>query len=126
MFPRAWLRKKGYDDRRINHIANITLVDDFLNKRVIKAQTPGVSIRQFQRENEQLKRTLATHLIGNPETFGILENDYDIFFRRRCRRLSAELRKRILPAEADEVMSASPASETADSLALEEEAESEA
>ena len=27
-------------------IANITLVDDFLNKRVIKAQTPGTYLRK--------------------------------------------------------------------------------
>lgn len=125
-FPRAWLKKRGYDDWRINHIANITLVDDFLNKRVIKAQAPAVYIRQFQRENEQLQRALATHLIGKLEAFGILDNDYELFFRRRCRKLSVELNKLILPADADDCMSAAPASETADSLAAEEDAESEA
>jgi hypothetical protein len=124
-FPRAWLKKKGYDDRHINHIANITLVDDFLNKRVIKAQAPGTYIRQFQKENEQLERTLATHLIGKPDSFGILGNDYDLFFRRRCKRLSSELRKRILPAESDELMAATPASETVDSMTSDEESPSE-
>lgn len=125
-FPRAWLKKKGYDDRHINHIANITLVDDFLNKRVIRAQAPGTYIRQFQKENEQLERTLATHLIGKPDAFGILDNDYDLFFRRRCKRLSAELRKRILPTESDDLMSAAPASETGDSMAPDDESASEA
>ena len=41
---------------------------------MIKAQAPGTYIRQFQKENEQLERTLATHLIGKPEAFGILDN----------------------------------------------------
>lgn len=40
--------------------------------------------------------------------FGILDNDYDVFFRRRCRKLSAELNKLILPAEADDFMSPAP------------------
>jgi hypothetical protein len=55
-------------------------------------------------------------MIGKPEAFGILDNDYDVFFRRRCGRLSAELRKRILPTESDELMPATPAAETVDSL----------
>ena len=121
-FPKAWLKKKGYDDRRINHIANITLVDDFLNKRVIKAQAPGAYIRQFRRENEQLDRTLAGHLIGKPESFGILDDDYDVFFRKRCRRFSSELQRHVLPAEADGRMTATPASETADDLSVEDDA----
>lgn len=113
-FPKSWAKKKGYEDRRVNHIANITLVDDFLNKRIIRAQAPATYIRAFMRENEQLKRTLSTHLIGNPETWGILENDYDLFFRKRCQKLGAELKKRILPALADEQMIAVRAEETED------------
>ena len=76
-FPKSWLKKKGYSDREINHIANITLVDDYLNKRVIQAQAPASYIKSCNRENEQLVRTLASHLIGKPETWGILDNDYE-------------------------------------------------
>jgi hypothetical protein len=39
-FPKSWLEKQGEDGGRINHVANITLVDDFLNKRLIRAQSP--------------------------------------------------------------------------------------
>ena len=120
------MKKKGYDDWKINHIANITLVDDFLNKRVIKAQAPGKYIRQFQRENEHLERALASHLIGKPDSFGILDDDYDAFFRKRCRKFSGELQKRILPAEPDDRMTATPASETANAWIAEDEAEREA
>lgn len=34
-FPRAFLRKQGKEEFYINHILNITIVDDFLNKRKI-------------------------------------------------------------------------------------------
>lgn len=123
-FPKSWLKKKGYSDREINHIANITLVDDYLNKRVIQAQAPGTYIKKCIEENEQLNRTLATHLIGKPETWGILDNDYDLFFSKRCRKLSSELNKLILPADVDSRMTATPASDTIDAWATtEEEAE---
>ena len=116
-FPKSWLKKKGYLDRKINHIANITLVDDYLNKRVIQAQPPGTYVKSCYHENEQLDRTLASHLIGKPETWGILENDYEVFFRKRCRKLSSELNKLIIPTESDSRMTATPASETDESLA---------
>jgi hypothetical protein len=34
-FPRAYLRRQGYKDWQANHVANITIVDDYLNKRKI-------------------------------------------------------------------------------------------
>ena len=36
-FPRAYLKKRGEEAWSINHVANITIVDDYLNKREIKA-----------------------------------------------------------------------------------------
>jgi hypothetical protein len=112
-FPKSVLKKWGVDDQRSNHIANITLVDDFLNKRVIMAQTPSVYIKKFYKENEHLDRTLATHLIGKPEQFGILANDYDKFFVKRCQRLSRELQKLILPSQVDERLPADSARDMA-------------
>jgi len=120
-FPKAWLKKKGYNDRRINHIANITLVDDYLNKRIIKAQAPMAYIRQFRKENQLLERTLATHLIGKPESWGITSNDYDLFFSRRCRKISQELKKLIMPDEIDSRLSAVQADETVEMWAEENE-----
>jgi len=119
-FPKAWLKKKGYTDRQINHIANITLVDDFLNKKVIQAKAPRDYIRQCAKENERIVRTLGTHLIGDPETWGIMSNDYDVFFRKRCQKLSKELSKLILPADVDTALVAVPATETVDEFTVEE------
>jgi hypothetical protein len=112
-FPKSVLKKWGVEDRWANHIANITLVDDYLNKRVIMAQTPATYIKKFARENEHLERTLATHLIGKPDQFGILENNYDKFFAKRCQRFSKELQKLILPNQVDERLPADSAVDTA-------------
>jgi hypothetical protein len=111
-FPRSVLKKWGVEDHWANHIANITLVDDYLNKRVIKAQKPSVYIKKFAKDNDQLEKTLATHLIGKPEAFGILEDDYDKFFAKRCQRLSRELQKLIIPDEVDDRMRPDSATET--------------
>ncbi len=125
LLPKSWLKKRGFEDRRINHIANITLVDEVDNKREIRAKSPGTYIREFRTQNEQLDRALATHLIGKPESFGIMDDDYDVFFRKRCRRLSRELTKRILPSEADQVLIATPASETRDGLEYDQDSDSQ-
>ena len=120
-FPKSWLKKRGVPSRRINHIANITLVDDYLNKKVIKALAPSVYVTRFARENKGLQRTLATHLIGRPDTWGIEQDDYDLFFAKRCRKLSQQLGKLILPDEIDKCLPASPADETVDVWAEEAE-----
>src|SRR5690606_17147217 len=62
-FPRSYLRKQGYDDDYANHIANITIVDDFLNKREIRDQPPARYMRKFEARNPSLRATMGTHLI---------------------------------------------------------------
>jgi hypothetical protein len=44
---------------------------------------------------------MMTHLIGDLNTFGILDNDYDKFFDERAKLLSRELSKRIIKQEVD-------------------------
>jgi hypothetical protein len=120
-FPKAFLQKRGYNHRQINHIANITLVDDRLNKHIIRAKAPATYIRDFAKENESLQRTLSTHLIGRPDTWGIETNDYDRFLNRRCRKLGEELKKLIIPAKIDSLVSADSAADTADAWAVEDD-----
>ena len=62
-FPRAYLEAQGEHPWYINHIANITIVDDYLNKRKIKAKAPSAYMRAFRRENPRLDETMRTHLI---------------------------------------------------------------
>jgi hypothetical protein len=99
-FPKAYLKKKGEDEYYINHIANITIVDDFLNKREIRAQAPLKYMERFKRKNPQFSTCMKTHLI-NVDTFGIFEDNYDKFFSKRCKAFSRELQKRIIPQEVD-------------------------
>tara|TARA_R110001592_G_scaffold112647_4_gene311008 strand:+ start:268 stop:1923 length:1656 start_codon:yes stop_codon:yes gene_type:complete len=110
-FPKAFLKKQGEDDFHINHIANITIVDDWLNKREIKAKPPSKYMRQFQKDNETLDACMKTHLI-RLNAFGIFEDDYDMFFLGRCKKISSELKKRLIPQEVDRRESATAARDT--------------
>ena len=99
-FPKAYLKKKGEDEYYINHIANITIVDEFLNKREIRAQAPSKYMERFKRKNPRLSTCMKTHLI-NIDTFGIFEDNYDKFFTKRCKAFSRESQKRIIPQDVD-------------------------
>ena len=100
-FPKGSFKGESANDERINHIANITIVDDYLNKRVIRAKKPSVYIGEFMNTNDKIKRTLRTHLI-NVDRAGVLDDDYDKFFNYRCRAIARELAKNLIPREIDE------------------------
>ncbi len=100
-FPKASFKGGNENDWRINHIANITIVDDYLNKREIRAKKPSVYIGDFSKKNPQIKRTLRTHLISLDRA-GIQEDDYDKFFNYRCRAIARELAKNLIPQEIDQ------------------------
>ncbi len=99
-FPKSYLKKKGYENFRINHILNITIVDDFLNKREIGAKAPSNYMGKF-RSNSQLGTTMKTHLIEDIKSFGIWEDDYDRFFDERAKVVSRELSEKIIKQEID-------------------------
>ena len=112
-FPRSYLNKQGEDDSYINHIANITIVDDYLNKREIKAQSPSKYMKIFAKENKDIRRCMRTHLI-DLKTFGIFNNDYRRFLRKRCEKFSRELKNRIIDQEIDKKVEAVMADQTAE------------
>lgn len=97
-FPKAYMRK-NYSDMSYwlyNHILNITIVDEFLNKGKIKAKAPSMYMKSFIRENEEIQQTMKTHLIGNFDHFGIFTDDYMKFFNKRAKWVNKELEKRII------------------------------
>ncbi|WP_205371060.1 DUF262 domain-containing protein [Thermoleptolyngbya sp. PKUAC-SCTB121] len=100
-FPKAHLRKQNYGEFRINHILNITIVDDFLNKREIKAKAPSKYMAKFRDVNPNLEATMKTHLIEDLDTFGIWDDDYDKFFDERAKVVSRELSKRVIKQDID-------------------------
>jgi hypothetical protein len=93
-FPKGFLLKKR-ESENPNALANITLVDDYLNKRKIKAKAPSKYIGEFAKKNPHIKETLKTHLIDDIEEFGILSDDYKLFLEKRSDRIVEEILKRI-------------------------------
>jgi hypothetical protein len=100
-FPKSWLTKNynNIDYSIVNHIVNITIVDDSLNKNTIKAKSPAVYMKAFLRKNEDLASTMKTHFIDINRD-GIWENDYEKFFDNRLSRISRALNKHLIPQEA--------------------------
>lgn len=87
-FPRAWLRKKNYDDWQQNCVANITLVkaDENLD---IGAKPPAQYIAKFASDNPNIDADLASQLI--PDRQAIEANDYDAFISRRGKLIADKL-----------------------------------
>lgn len=76
-------------------------MDDFLNKALIRDKAPSKYLRQFAKENENLARTMRSHLI-EVETFGVWNDDYETFLWKRCVSLSKALGTRIIKQAIDE------------------------
>lgn len=95
-FPKASLACKGKEWGLINNILNITIVDDFLNKRSIKAKNPSDYMQKFISTNQAINNTMMTHLIGDFQEFGILTDDFEKFISSRAILVSTEINKRII------------------------------
>lgn len=97
-FPRSYLKKTGFYDWQANSILNITIVDDYLNKRTIGSKPPCEYMQKFAQDNSELTNTMKTHLIGDIATFGIWKADgYETFIECRGRRVLEEIDKRLKP-----------------------------
>lgn len=101
-FPKAYLEKNEINYQSAsNHILNITIVDDFLNKRKIRDNAPSKYMAKFAKDNPDLDKTMKTHLIDGLDEFGILNDDYDRFIDKRALNVSEEIKKRIIPQDID-------------------------
>jgi hypothetical protein len=89
-FPQSHLANQGFASEDINCIANITLVDDSLNKYEIRAKAPKKYISRFSKENDNIGDTLKSHLIGY-SGFGIFEDDYEHFLMERSKLIAKKL-----------------------------------
>jgi len=96
-FPKAFLRKKGVEEWKANSILNITIIDDYLNKREIVARPPSQYLKKFKPNNEHFVEAMKTHLIDNLADFGVWNDDYDRFLEKRAHRLLEEIVKRLSP-----------------------------
>ncbi len=98
-FPKAFLKKQNIVASRRNLIANITLVDDRLNKEM-KDKAPSKYMDEFRRTNSDLGSTMNTHLIDDLNAYGVWNDNYDAFIERRSDRIWEELKTRFDPGHA--------------------------
>jgi hypothetical protein len=95
-FPQAYLKKTGHGSQS-NLVMNITLVDDFLNKRVIRDKAPSVYMAKWNTggsdENKKLAQTMTTHFIDDLDGFGVWKDDYVKFIQERGKLIYSELQK---------------------------------
>ncbi len=97
-FPKAYMKKNQalISDELVNHIANITIVDGYLNKNRIRDKAPSAYMNEFKDENANLVSTMKTHLISDVDDFGIWKDDYNTFFENRLNGIRQELMNRII------------------------------
>jgi len=100
-FPKSYLKKEGIENTKINHIANITIVDAYLNKRVIGSKSPSKYMEKFTK-NTILDEAMKSHLI-DIETFGVLNDDYNTFFAQRIKAISDALKSKIIIQAIDQI-----------------------
>ena len=93
-FPKAFLRKQHVENE--NSLMNITFISDQQNKRVIKAKAPSIYIGSFSSENDDIDKTLRSHFIELND-FGIEDDDYAVFLRKRAELIFKEISKRLDP-----------------------------
>lgn len=96
-FPKAYMKKNQalIDEELVNHIANITIVDGYLNKNLIKDKAPSEYMKKFRKENKDLEKTMQSHLI-EINTFGIWTDDYNLFFENRVKKIQEQLKNRLI------------------------------
>jgi hypothetical protein len=92
-FPKAYLKKNNIVNE--NSLVNITLVSDDLNKRKIKSKAPSIYIQSFLDDNEDLQKSIKSHLILDLNDFGVMSNDYFVFLDKRANIIFNELKDRI-------------------------------
>jgi len=116
-FSRSYLANKGEEEWRINNIVNITIVDDYLNKREIGARAPYRYMQTFSGENNEIGEAMKTHLIDDLEKFGVWSDDYEKFLTMRSKAISRELKKRVIPREIDKQGQVSTANDLEEEVA---------
>ena len=99
IFPKAYLKNNDYEEWEANRLVNVSLVDDFLNKRVIRARAPSDYMDEFW--TDDFEQIMHTHLIDSQwdeddseASAPIWSDDYDGFVEDRCNAILNLLEKK--------------------------------
>lgn len=99
IFPKSYLEKNGVDYVKANSPVNISLVDDYLNKRKIKARPPSDYMAQFKTENDNFVSSMRSHLIPVGDKSPIWSDDYDEFLIMRASLIVKKVRGWLVESE---------------------------
>jgi hypothetical protein len=92
IFPKAWVRKQGQRDWDANVIANIMLTDEHLNQRVIRSKSPKDWVRELEKANKNLEKTLASHTLSDSSLDLLRTNSFTQFQHLRSRDLYSTIK----------------------------------
>lgn len=97
-YPKAYMKKeqRSIDEFLVNHVVNITIVDDYLNKRVIGAKAPSKYINEFYQVNPNIDVALESQMISPLHESGIIDNDFMKFFNSRLSKIVQFLDQKLI------------------------------
>lgn len=95
-FPKAYLAEYK-KSAQPNLMANITLIDGYSNKHIIGKKPPSEYMDMFVTSNSDIKETLKSHFIGEIEGWGIADDDYNKFIKRRSNAIVKFINKKLNP-----------------------------
>ncbi len=93
-FPKSYLKKRGVEDWNANLIGNVTIVEEFLNKRKIGSRPPSEYMPEFSQSNCSSEQTMDSHLIS-VSTDRKWDIDYETFLDNRAERICSKLNERL-------------------------------
>ena len=100
-FPKAYMVKHQPENKNdVNHIANITLIEEHLNQKIIRDKPPSEYMDIF-RNNPGLAQAMRSHLI-DIDNDGIWNDNYDLFYEQRVSKICELLSYKIKHLEIDE------------------------
>lgn len=71
------------------------IIDAHTNKNEIRAKSPYDYLKKYADGNEDLGKSLTSHLMGDFKFTGFTKDSYDSFLQKRANLVSRELKKRI-------------------------------
>jgi len=95
-FPKAYLAEHE-KSAKPNLMSNITLIDGYSNKHKIGKKPPSKYVATFKKENPDIKETLASHIIGDPDKWGLSDDNYTKFIEKRSKAIVQFLTKKLNP-----------------------------
>ncbi len=90
-------------ENEVNNICNIILLDTYTNQIIIKNENPSIYIPTLAKQNTELENSLKTHLIDNIKDFGIEDDNFDLFIKKRASKFIESLSDELVANPEDKI-----------------------